>query len=233
MSDSTNHPTPIAAIGLAVDCIIFGVDQDALRILLIKRAAQPFADSWALPGGFVHATESLDEAARRELFEETGLSGIYLEQLYTFGEPRRDPRQRVVSVAYFALVRLEGNVPTAATDAKEAAWFATTDLPKLAFDHAQIVDVAVRRLRAKIRYQPVGFELLPTKFTLSQLQRLYEIVLERELDKRNFRRKVLAMGLLKDTGEIEEDVAHRAARLFKFDETAYRRLTRTGFNFEL
>lgn len=233
MRKSHASPHTTGQIRVAVDCVIFGVDDDSLRILLIRRAGAPFANAWALPGGFIHEDESLDAAAKRELAEETGLTGVYLEQLYTFGEPQRDPRGRVISAAYFALVRLDGHVVRASTDAKEAAWFATTDLPKLAFDHDRILEVAVGRLRAKIRYEPVGFELLPKSFTLGRLQRLYEIVLERELDKRNFRRKVLSMGLLRDTGETEQDVAHRAARLFEFDESAYRRLSRSGFNFEL
>jgi 8-oxo-dGTP diphosphatase len=218
---------------LTVDCVVFGLDEEQLSVLLIRRGAPPFEGKWALPGGFVHVDESVDEAARRELEEEAGLTKVYLEQLYTFGEVMRDPRDRVVSVAYYALVNLADHKVHAATDAREAAWFAVHDVPTLAFDHADILAMALERLRGKVRYQPIGFELLPKKFTLSQLQHLYELVLERELDKRNFRKRVLAMDLLIETDEVEQDVAHRAARLYRFDERKYTRLAKAGFNFEL
>jgi len=179
--------------------------------------------------------ESVDDAARRELREETGLklNDLYLEQLYTFGDTCRDPRGRVVSVAYYALVNLADHSVQAATDARDAAWFSVSDTPSLAFDHDQILAAALERLKGKVRYQPIGFELLPPKFTLSQLQRLYETVLERPLDKRNFRKKILSMGVLVETDEIQQDVAHRAARLYRFDEDKYRRLKKKGFNFEI
>lgn len=225
------HPRP----AVTVDCVVFGLDaaRDDLRVLLIQRGSEPFAGRWALPGGFVLMEESLDEAARRELREETGLSKVFLEQLYTFGEPGRDPRGRVVSVAYYALVNLNEHAPKADTDARSAAWFSLADLPALAFDHDRILQAALVRLRGKLSYEPVGFELLPRKFTLSQLQRLYELVLERALDKRNFRKKILTMGLLVDLDEIEQDVAHRAARLYRFDERKYSELKKKGFSFEL
>ncbi len=218
---------------LTVDCVVFGVDDDELKVMLIQRGLPPFEGKWALPGGFVHVDESLEEAARRELQEETGLQNVFLEQLYTFGEVGRDPRERVVSVAYYALVKLSDHRVHAATDARDAAWFPVHDMPSLAFDHAEILQTAIERLRGKVRYQPVGFELLPKKFTLSQLQHLYEVVLERELDKRNFRKKVLSMDLLIETDEVEQDVAHRAARLYRFDEKKYKRLIKAGLNFEL
>jgi 8-oxo-dGTP diphosphatase len=218
---------------LTVDCVVFGLDDDELKVLLIKRALAPFLNHWALPGGFVHVDETLEDAARRELHEETGLSDVYLEQLYTFGDLDRDPRERVISVAYYALVKMSGYRVHAATDAAEAAWFGVQDVPNLAFDHAKILQVALERLKRKLRYEPIGFELLPKRFTLTQLQHLYEIVLERSLDKRNFRKRVLAMDLLIETDEVEKDVAHRAARLFRFDERKYRRLAKAGFNFEL
>jgi 8-oxo-dGTP diphosphatase len=201
--------------------------------MLIQRALAPFAGKWALPGGFVRLTETLEEAARRELEEETGLRNIFLEQLYTFGGVERDPRERVVSVAYYALVNLRDHNVHAASDASAAAWFGVHDVPSLAFDHAGILSMALDRLRGKLRYQPIGFELLPKKFTLSQLQRLYELVLERDLDKRNFRKRVLAMDLLVELDEVEHDVAHRAARLYRFDERKYKKLVKQGFNFEL
>ncbi|MGN6368996.1 MAG: NUDIX hydrolase [Phycisphaerae bacterium] len=221
---------------LTVDQVVFGFDDDDLKVLLIQRASPPFEGKWALPGGFVEMEETLEEAARRELQEETGLANVFLEQLYTFGDPKRDPRERVVSVAYYALVKLADHHVKAATDAKQAAWFPVSDVPALAFDHAKILDVALKRLRAKVRYQPIGFELLPRLFTLSQLQHLYETVLERKVDKRNFRKKILAMGgggLLIDTGQIQQDVRHRAARLFSFDQKKYQSLEKKGFNFEL
>jgi ADP-ribose pyrophosphatase YjhB (NUDIX family) len=218
---------------LTVDCVVFGVDDDDLRVLLIQRGLPPFEGKWALPGGFVRIDEPLEEAARRELEEETGLGKVFLEQLYTFGAVARDPRERVVSVAFYALVNLRDHHVHAATDARDAAWFGVSDVPRLAFDHADILQTALTRLRGKLRYQPIGFELLPKKFTLSQLQHLYELVLERELDKRNFRKRVLAMDLLVETDELERDVAHRAARLYRFDERKYRRLAEAGFNFEL
>lgn len=218
---------------VTVDCVVFGFDDGDLKVLLIQRDLVPFRDKWALPGGFVRTDEALDDAARRELQEETGLKGVFLEQLYTFGGVNRDPRERVVSVAYFALVALGRHALHASTDARNAAWFSVSELPSLAFDHDQIVEKAVQRVRGKVRYQPIGFELLPDRFTLSQLQHLYEAILERPLDKRNFRKKILGMGLLVETDEIEQDVSHRAARLYRFEEAKYRKLVRRGFNFEL
>lgn len=218
---------------LTVDCVVFGLDDVELKVMLIQRGQEPYLGMWALPGGFVRVAETLDEAARRELEEETGLHQVFLEQLYTFGEVHRDPRERVVSVAYYALVKLSDHRVQAATDAREAAWFGVHEVPSLAFDHAGILQMGLERLRGKLRYQPIGFELLPKKFTLSELQHLYELVLERELDKRNFRKRVLATDLLIETDEVQQDVAHRAARLYRFDERKYRRLAKAGFNFEL
>jgi 8-oxo-dGTP diphosphatase len=227
------HTYAFARPALTVDIVVFALDDEDLQVMLIERDLEPFAGQWALPGGFVRVEETLDGAASRELREETGLHDIFLEQLYTFGDVERDPRERIVTVAYYALVNLAGHAVQASTDARNAAWFPVTELPTLAFDHARIIDTALERLRGKVRYQPLGFELLPERFTLRQLQHLYEIVLGRELDKRNFRKKVLSMGILKETNEIEKDVAHRAARLFRFDQRAYQKLTRQGFNFEI
>ena len=229
MPHTYKYPRP----ALTVDCVVFGLDERGLQVLLIRRALEPFAGSWALPGGFITVGESPDDAARRELLEETGLSDIYLEQLCTFGAPDRDPREHVVTVAYYALVRLADHRAKAASDASEAEWFAVKDLPKLAFDHAKILQTALQRLQGKVRYQPIGFELLPSAFSLTQLQRLYEIVLGRMIDKRNFRKKVLGLGILKGLDEKEQGVAHRAAQLYRFDRQSYRQKLRDGFNFEL
>jgi 8-oxo-dGTP diphosphatase len=218
---------------LTVDCVIFGLDEEGLKVLLIKRNLEPFRGRWALPGGFVHTDESLDEAARRELREETGLQRVFLEQLYTLGDLNRDPRERVVTVAYYALANLRDHQLRATTDAENAAWFDVGDLPRLAFDHQAIIQIALTRLKGKVRYCPIGFELLPRKFTLSQLQRLYETILEGPLDKRNFRKKVLQLGVLEELDEVEEDVAHRAARLYRFNEANYMDATKRGFNFEV
>lgn len=219
---------------LTVDCVVFGLDDDLeLKVMLIQRDIPPFQGEWALPGGFIHLDESLEEAAKRELREETGIESVFLEQLYTFGRVERDPRDRVITVAYYALINLSEQKIKATTDAREAAWFALTQLPKLAFDHDKILSVALARLKGKVRYEPIGFELLPEKFTLSQLQKLYEIVLAQKLDKRNFRRKILQMNLLIELDEVQTGVAHRAARLYQFDEQKYLQLKETGFNFEI
>jgi 8-oxo-dGTP diphosphatase len=218
---------------LTVDCVVFGLDEQELKVLLIQRGGAPFAGRWALPGGFVQVGESLEQAARRELQEETGLARVYLEQLYTFGDPGRDPREHVVTVAYYALVNLFDHKVHASTDARNAAWFAVGDMPELAFDHDRILEMAHERLQGKVRYRPIGFELLPKKFTLRQLQGLYEKILDRRLDKRNFRKKILGMGVLVELDEVETDVPHRAARLYRFDKSRYDRLSGEGFNFEM
>src|ERR1043165_7366500 len=218
---------------LTVDCVVFGFDEGELKVLLIQRALEPFKGRWALPGGFVRVDETLDEAARRELAEEAGLKDVFLEQLYTFGAVDRDPRERVVSAAYYALVKLAAHETKAATDATDARWFPLSQVPKLAFDHAGILATGMARLKSKVRYQPIGFELLPPKFTLSQLQHLYEAVLETELDKRNFRKKVLSFGLLVPLKETEMSGRHRPAQLFSFNTDKYEKLKKRGFNFEV
>lgn len=236
----STHPKPMPYSyefprpALTVDCVVFGLDQDnLLKIILIQRQLPPFPGQWALPGGFVRVEESLEAAARRELREETGIENVFLEQLYTFGEVDRDPRDRVVTVAYYALVNLWEHRIEATTDARDAAWFPVTKTPPLPFDHQRILATALARLKSKVRYEPIGFELLPKKFTLSQLQKLYETILEQELDKRNFRKKILKMDLLLALDETQQEVAHRAARLYQFDEFKYQHLKEKGFNFEI
>lgn len=219
---------------VSVDCVVFGLDEaQKLKILLIKRGVEPYKESWALPGGFVRIEESIETAAIRELQEETGIEQVFLEQLYTFGEVKRDPRDRVITIAYYALINICEYTLQAQTDAMNVNWFAVESLPTLAFDHGYILQVAKQRLKGKLRYQPIGFELLPSKFTLTQLQRLYETVLEKKLDKRNFRHKILKMKLLIDTQEIETNVSHRPAKLYQFNRQQYEKLNQAGFNFEL
>ncbi|HMQ89900.1 MAG TPA: NUDIX domain-containing protein [Flavilitoribacter sp.] len=221
------YPRP----ALTVDCVIFGLDEsDHLKVLLIQRGHEPFKDSWALPGGFVDMKEDLESAALRELEEETGVRDVFIEQLFTFGDPDRDPRGRVVSVAYFALVNLAEHPVRAASDARNVEWFQLGKIPGLAFDHARILEAAVNRLKAKVRYQPIGFELLPEKFTLSQLQKLYETILgvEEGLNKRNFRKRILQMGVLKEAGK-QAGVAHRPAMLYSFDKDRYEAMAKARY----
>ncbi len=206
----------IDRFAVAVDLVVFTIRSHALHVLLVRRAIAPYRHAWALPGGFVRDGESLEATARRELSEETGVSDIYLEQLFTFGAPGRDPRGRVISVAYVALVAPDAHVLAATTDAEDAAWHRVAGLPRLAFDHASIVAYALERLRNKLVYTGIGFALLPAAFTLTELQRVHEIILGAPVDKRNFRKKVLAMGIVEPTGERRMDGTHRPARTYRF-----------------
>lgn len=233
MKETNTHTYDYPRPALTVDCVVFGLDAEALQVLLIQRDLPPFAGQWALPGGFVQIDESLEAAARRELHEETGIKNVFLEQLFTYGDLHRDPRERVVTVAYYALVKLSDHSIQAATDARSADWFPAHKPPELAFDHDDILATAIGRLRNKVAYEPIGFELLPRKFTLRQLQHLYETVLGRSIDKRNFRKKILGMNLLIDLNETETNVAHRAARLYQFDQQKYESLVKQGFHFEV
>ena len=200
---------------LTTDVALFTIRQDQLRVLLVRRALEPCKGLWSLPGGFVQDGESLADCAHRELLEETGVDEAYLEQLYTFGDPNRDPRGRVVSVAYFALVGSESLVLEANTDADAAAWFPVDDVPDLVFDHAEILRVARERLSAKAEYSTIAFQFLAEEFTLSQAQAVHEAVLGRTLDKRNFRALLKSRGLVKGTGRKFEDGPHRPAELFR------------------
>ncbi|HZY80405.1 MAG TPA: NUDIX domain-containing protein [Cyclobacteriaceae bacterium] len=222
-------------IHLSVDAVIFGYDpDDGISVLLIKRNIDPYKGWWALPGGLVKTHESLEHAVRRELKEETGIEVQYLEQLYTFGETDRDPRNRTVTVAYYGLVRPKNFRLVATTDADDAKWFNVKQLPRLAFDHKDILDTAIARLRGKLAYEPIGFELLDQKFPFSDLEKLYQTVLDQELDRRNFKKKIMAYGFLEETKEIRKATgAGRPAALFRFNKKRYEELVKRGYNFDL
>lgn len=223
-------------ISLAVDAIVFGYSKEQeVSILLIKRKYPPFEGNWAIPGGFVLENESLEEAVERELLEETGIKINYLEQLYTFGKPNRDPRQRIVSVAYFGLVKsTQFEKLNASTDAEEAQWFNIKNLPKLAFDHTDILTSAIERIRNKIKYQPIGFELLDKKFPFSDLEHLYAILLNREIDRRNFKKKIQKLGILEELNEkVKSSGAGRPGNLFQFNKKRYQELLKNGMHFEI
>lgn len=246
----TNEKTAVfGRFRLTVDCVVFGLDfaSHSLKLVLVKRAEDPFEDCWSLPGGFVRGTEETVAAARRTLLQKTGLDDVFLEQLYTFDSLERDPRagvglnqdvDRIVSVAYFALVspaqhKIEKH---GGGNASDAEWFAVdelSDIGCLSFDHAKIIETAVKRLRGKLSYVPIGFELLEPKFTLKQLQRVYEIVLGHHLDSSNFRRRALRMEILEPLDEQQRSVSHRPAQLYRFNEERYRQIVKKGFDFEL
>lgn len=208
-----NYEFPHPAV--TVDIVVFTIRDNQLKLLLIRRAYSPHKGKWALPGGFVDITEGLDEAASRELQEETGVSSVYLEQLYTFGKPRRDPRERVITVAYYALIPSNRMQLQAATDAEAVGWFGMKELPKLAFDHADIVSMAHQRLVSKLDYSTLAFQFLSESFTLHELQDIYQIICQEELDKRNFRKWILSLDQIVETGEKRTGGAHRPAKLYK------------------
>ena len=223
-------------IQIAVDAIVFGYSkEEGVSVLLIRRKYEPFQGNWAIPGGFVLDDESLEDAVARELQEETGVRINYLEQLYTFGAPHRDPRQRVISVAYFGLVKSgQFEKLKASTDASEASWFNIKHLPKLAFDHRKILTIAIERLRSKIVYQPIGFELLDKKFPFSDLEHLYSTLLDRPIDRRNFKKKVMKLGILEELEEKTKPAgAGRPGNLFQFNRKTYARLLKEGMHFEI
>ncbi len=217
-----------------VDNIIFGFDQEELKVLLIKRQEDPFLNKWALPGYFVKPNENLDDAAGRVLEELTGLKEVYLEQVATFGDIDRHPSGRVITVAYYSLVAIQDyNNLKPSNIASAAQWVKIKDVTELSFDHLRILKSGLQKLKRKVRVEPIGFELLPTKFTLTDLQYLYEAILEVKLDKRNFRKKILSMDLLVDLNEVQEGVAHRPARLYKFFESKYQEFLAKGLIFDL
>ncbi len=218
--DPSTAPHP----AVTVDAILFTVDASRLKVLLIRRQLAPFAGRWALPGGFVRMDESLDDAARRELAEEAGVAVRWLEQLYTFGEVDRDPARRAITVTYFALIDARKLAPKAGSDATSVGWYPVDELPPLAFDHRRIVDYALERLRYKAEYAPVAFQLLPREFTLSELQEVYEVILGKPLDKRNFRRKVLSLDIVEETGRERREGRGRPAALYRFSKKGFRNL---------
>ena len=214
---------------VAVDIVIFTIQSGSLRVLLVRRKIAPFEGKFALPGGFVHEDEGLEDAALRELEEETGVGDVYLEQLYSFGTPSRDPRGRVISVSYFALISPDRTLQ-AGSDAAEAQWQEMQKLPPLAFDHGAILEYALERLRNKLEYTTVGFQLLPEKFTLPDLQGVYEAILDKKLDKRNFRRKIAQLKILKPLKEFQQ-TGRRPAQLFRFVAGKFEKLKDKGILF--
>ena len=210
----------------STDCVIFGFEAGELKILLIERNEEPFKDWFALPGYIVEQEESIDDAAERILYELTGLHDLHMEQFHTFGEVNRHPQGRVITVAYYALIRINGqkDLRPVTQFAKKAIWRPVNELPKLAFDHSVIFNTAFNKIRRRLSYQPIAFELLPEKFTLTQLQLLYEAILNKKLDKRNFRKKMLSYGFLKELDEKQKGVSYRAAKFYKFDRRKYAKI---------
>jgi 8-oxo-dGTP diphosphatase len=211
MTYSYQYPHP----AVTTDVALFTLREQQLQLLLIKRGNEPHAGSWALPGGFLEIDEDLEECAKRELEEETGISGVYLEQLYTFGNPKRDPRERVISVTYYALTPSNRLQLKASSDAADAAWFSLERLPELAFDHDEIIELARNRLAAKMTYSTIAFQFMPETFTLSELQSVYEILRNEPLDKRNFRKWMLSLDLIQETGEMRRNGSHRPAKTYR------------------
>jgi 8-oxo-dGTP diphosphatase len=217
----------------SVDNVVFGFDEEDLKVLLIYRGAEPFKGNWALPGDLVHLDEDLDLAAKRVLYDLTGLDNIFMQQFHTFGKVKRHPFGRVITVAYYALIKVEDYNINAASWAKEARWFSVNELPNLPFDHKEVIEYAKQNFMEKARRQPIGFELLPQSFTLTQIQHLYEAILESKFDTRNFRKKILSMNLLIDTKKTEKGKANRPAALYKFDLKKFEKLQKSGFSFDL
>ncbi len=205
---------------VTVDIVIFTIRNGSLEVLLVQRGHEPFKDRWAIPGGFIRLSENLEEAAKRVLYEKTNVKDVYLEQIYTFGEPHRYPGARVITVSYVALIRSDDLVFGSAEglNIRQINWHPVYDLPNLAFDHRSILSYALKRLRARLEYTPIAFQLLPKKFTLTELQRTYESILNQELDKRNFRKKIVSLGILKEHDEYTKESSKRPARLYSFHE---------------
>jgi len=217
---------------IAVDCIIFGFDDEGLKLLLFKRKVNPEKGKWSLLGGFINLNESVDEAALRVLSEITGLSKIYLEQLYTYGEVERDAGARVISIAYYALIK-SNEYSEKLNKHHNAKWFSIDNVPDLIFDHNIMVNKALARLQRKSKTQPIGFELLPAKFTIPQLQKLYEAIFQKKFDKRNFRKKIISLKTLKKYEEKDKLNSKKGAFLYSFDKVKYKKMLEKGYNFEI
>jgi 8-oxo-dGTP diphosphatase len=233
ISFMANHAPDTIIDALSIDCLIFGFKNGRLDVLLIKHGEGISEGRWALPGGWITYGESVDHAAKRLLYSLTGIKDIYLEQLKAFGDPNRYPTKRVVTIAYYALVNEENYSLMPGYTASDAQWFSIHEVPDLPYDHNSILKYGYQQLKHYVRHEPIGFNLLPEKFTLLQLQELYEAILETKLDKSNFRRKLAKMKLLKKSNEKEKDVSHRAAGLYQFDKRVYVTLKRNGIAFEL
>ncbi|MBQ0115568.1 MAG: NUDIX hydrolase [Bacteroidales bacterium] len=217
---SYKYPHP----SVTTDCVIFGFDGKDLKVLLIERGIEPFKGTWAFPGGFLRMEESAEEGAKRELFEETGLRSSYIKQFHAFTNPQRDPRERVITIAYYALVKIEE--VQGGDDAAKAQWFSLDNIPSLAFDHDRILRFAMRELRKQIHFEPIGFELLPEEFTMKELQQLYEAILEVHFDRRNFSKKMLHIGLLEQVEGVKTPYK------YKFNPTTYEEMKQKGFKLE-
>lgn len=215
---------------VTTDCVIFGFDGNKLQVLLIERGIEPYKGRWAFPGGFLNPDETAEEGALRELKEETGLSGAFIEQFHTYTDPRRDPRERVITIAYYALVRIQDVI--GGDDAAKAQWFPLDEVPQLAFDHDRILREAITRLRERIHFKPVGFELLPEKFTMKELQSLYEAILDVKFERRNFAKKMLHYDLVTQLDETVWPTPKREAYLFSFNKENYEEFKKKGFQLE-
>ncbi len=221
-------------IKVAVDAVVFGYKDNELKVVLIQQKFGTNQNFWALPGGLMKENETLIDAVKRELKEETNLTVNYLEQLYTFGNDiKRDSRNRVISVAYFALIDPTGLEIKADTDAENVQWFSIKEIPNLAFDHNEIINLAFTRLKSKLSYQPIGFDLLPKYFLFSELENLYCSILEKEIDRRNFRKKMLSFGIIEETSKLSHQKSGRPAKLFVFNQEKYTQLNKEGFHFEI
>ena len=218
------HPSVTA------DCVIFGFDGVSIKVLLIQRGIEPYKGKWAFPGGFMQIDETAEECARRELEEETGLKNTSVEQFYTFSDVNRDPRERVVTVAHYALVRL--SEVRGGDDAASARWFSMDEIPSLAFDHDRILRMAVNRLKERICFEPIGFELLPEVFTMTELQNLYEAILEVKFDRRNFYNKMLKLGILSEAEPRPATATRRTPTKYRFNAAKYAELKQKGFRLE-
>lgn len=223
---SYKYPHP----SVTTDCVIFSFDGTKLRVLLVQRGIEPYKGRWAMPGGFMQMDESAEEGALRELKEETGLQGAYIKQFHAFTEPNRDPRERVITIAFFALVKMQE--VKGADDAADARWFSLDAVPSLAFDHDLILCTALNELRKQIHFEPVGFELLPEKFTIKELQNLYEAILDVNFDRRNFYSKMKRLGILEQLDETVKPTPKKEAFLFKFNAEKYNELKQKGFRLE-